>query len=295
MEFSSPSEASPFVNDMDGLTEEERKRTGRSADVPNVKLSNTIVERSNFLVQVLQKAAADSLFQTPHVQERHFDTTFIAAAMQRTPQGQVEPYFDEKTQRTIHAELVLSGREYEEREGLRTPQGGELACCNGTRCYVFHIPHNPLPKQPLVGYYTPAERARFGQQLEQARPGERSTIALPANPRPCLLCIRAEVLRSMLCLHNDHVELSPHFPGSTTPIITTRIANLVDVEGEYRLEDCIKPYTDAGSTRYNGIARPVVWLNLSRMTFTLDDTGGLRVNQNLPMVGDDEQPGMSRF
>lgn len=256
----------------------------------------SMVLRSNLLVSVLKESAVENgVMQTPHAHQRTYDSTFIAATLTRSPQGQSDAYFDEVTRQRIHAELTLSSRAYEEREALRTPRGDELPCCKGVECKVFLIPHYPLPGKPLVAYYSPTERALFENARAKGRGKGRAHSALPSNPRPCLLCLRSDAHKRVLALYNDHVEYTPTFAGTETPIITSKIANLVDVEGEYRMDDCIRPYTSKAATIYTGIAAPLVKLNLLAMTFVLDESGGLRVEQNLPRVGQSVPREPTRF
>ena len=165
---------------------------------------------------------------------RPYDFPFIRALIQQAPQDTLSPE-DTRHKETARSTIEVVTREYEQRY-LREPVGEERPCIMGDMCQGMQLPHVKDQKFVLREFLLPSEE-------EQSK----RTRQWPKEGRLCLLCKRAEIARAFINIRADGMGVKNH-------MILQDYRNLVNVPGEYRLEDCIL----SSSTIFQGLLDPVV-------------------------------------
>ena len=177
--------------------------------------------------------------------------------------------------RGVLKQQVVSTRAHEESE-LREPKDYERACSRGQQCVGLRVESiNGEPGFILKQYLFMDEAAEYRRELTREGGGPQAADAIHRRTNTCLLCVRGKVHAivnlSMKLQKSQRVE-------TLTP---TPLRNLVDVPGEYRLEDTIGP-----RERLFSIYAPVVELSLRRFEIVRSPSDGLRyMRQLLPVVG----------
>jgi hypothetical protein len=165
---------------------------------------------------------------------RPYDFPFIRALIQIAPQDTLSPE-NTRHKETARSTIEIVTREYEKRY-LREPVGDERPCILAENCQGMQLPHIQEQKFSLREFLLPSEE-------EEAK----RTRQWPKEGRLCILCKRAEIARAFINIRADGM-------GVKTNNILQDYRNLVNVPGEYRLEDCIL----SSSTIFQGLLDPVV-------------------------------------
>jgi hypothetical protein len=165
---------------------------------------------------------------------RPFDFPFIRSMVQQAPQDTLSPE-DTRHKETARATIEVVTREYEEKN-LREPVGDERACIMAENCQGMQLPHVKDNKFVLKEFLVPTE-------LEEAK----RTRQWPKEGRLCLLCKRAEIARAFINIRADGM-------GVKNNMILQDYRNIVNIPGEYRLEDCIL----SSASIFQGLLDPVV-------------------------------------
>lgn len=125
---------------------------------------------------------------------------------------------DSAERRMIHLRNIPFVTRAEEEAELRTARGDEPVCCNGESCVAV-----PLCKQPIKSF----EKAPMVLRKDSA-------IARTDQPRLCLLCIRSFCAQMYAQIIHNKQEVPEAYTFQTH-------GNLVNVEGEYAIEDTLQP------------------------------------------------------
>lgn len=133
--------------------------------------------------------------------------------------------------------LEVVHRQYEEGY-LREPLDGERACVFGSKCEGLQIRTNTAGH----GGFILREFLLPSEQKEYERTGK-----YPAEVRMCLMCKRKEIARAFVNVRADWLSMR-------TDSILQDYRNVVEVEGEYCLKDCILTRRHA----YEGVVLPIV-------------------------------------
>lgn len=165
---------------------------------------------------------------------RPFDAPFIRALLQQAPQETLSP--ETARHKDIErAKTEVVPRAYEERY-LCEPTGNQRPCVMAQQCQGMQLPHIRENAFVLREFLLPS------QEDEWKRSGK-----LPQERQLCLMCKRAEILRAFVNVRADNMGVKSH-------MILQDYRNLVNVPGEYMLEDCIL----SSPTIYQGLLDPVV-------------------------------------
>ena len=165
---------------------------------------------------------------------RPYDFPFIRHMVQQHPQDTLSPE-DTRHKETARANIEVVTREYEEK-ALREPVGDERECIMGENCQGMQLPHVKDQKFVLREFLLPSE------EEEAKRTGQ-----WPKEGRLCILCKRAEIARAFINIRADGM-------GVKNNMILQDFRNIVNIAGEYCLEDCIL----SSSTIFQGLLDPVV-------------------------------------
>ncbi len=165
---------------------------------------------------------------------RPYDFPFIRSMVQQAPQDTLSPE-DTRHKETARATIEVVTREYEERY-MREVNGDERQCIMGANCQGMQLPHVTNQKFILREFLLPSEE-------EEAK----RTRQWPKESRLCILCKRAEIARAFINIRADGM-------GVRNNMILQDYRNLVNIPGEYRLDDCIL----SSSTIFQGLLDPVV-------------------------------------
>ena len=165
---------------------------------------------------------------------RPYDFPFIRALLQMAPQDTLSPE-DTRHKETARSTIEVVTREYEQRY-LREPVNDERACIMGENCQGMQLHHVKDQKFVLREFLLPSEE-------ENAK----RTRQWPKEGRLCILCKRAEIARAFINIRADGM-------GVKHNMILQDYRNLVNVPGEYRLEDCIL----SSSSIFQGLLDPIV-------------------------------------
>lgn len=166
---------------------------------------------------------------------RPYDFPYVRALIQSEPHETLSP---EDVRRINHfdgASVEVVPRAYEEKY-LREPQKNERRCALDSQCEGVNIPHVGNNAFILREFLLPSE------EEEHKRTGK-----WPKERRMCLMCRRKEVARAYINVRADGV-------GVKQDVLLQDYRNLVNVEGEYMLKDCIV----SSSNVYQGLLDPVV-------------------------------------
>jgi len=178
-----------------------------------------------------------------------------AAALRSAVQRLVTAYYAQQPSRRAHEEMML-----------RTPADNEPACAAGDACRGHQIECEGGGAR-LVAYYSEHVWAEYVRRADLVRraaleaPGAAVEEArLPEQSALCLLCIRVAARQYYLqCAMADDsgggMATVAAAAAQQQPVISASpIYNLVDIDGEYRHEDCFGP-----SNRFvSGLVRPLV-------------------------------------
>jgi len=165
---------------------------------------------------------------------RPYDFPFIRSMVQQSPQDTLSPE-DTRHKETARATIEVVTREYEERY-MREINGDERQCIMGCNCQGMQLPHVTNQKFILREFLLPSEE-------EEAK----RTRQWPKEARLCILCKRAEIARAFINIRADGM-------GVRNNMILQDYRNMVNIPGEYRLEDCIL----SSSAIFQGLLDPVV-------------------------------------
>lgn len=165
---------------------------------------------------------------------RPYDFPFIRAILQLAPQDTLSPE-DTRHKETARSTIEVVTREYEERY-LREPINNERPCIMCENCQGMQLPHVQNQKFVLREFLLPSEEDE-----------SKRTRQWPKEGRLCILCKRAEIARAFINIRADGM-------GVKNNMILQDYRNLVNIPGEYRLEDCIL----SSSTIFQGLLDPVV-------------------------------------
>jgi len=165
---------------------------------------------------------------------RPYDFPYVRALVHQKPCDTLSPE-DIKHKDIVRSSIQVMTRAYEEKY-LREPVGKERPCIMGDQCQGMHLPHvndNAFIVRELL---LPTEEEEY-----------KRTGKLPTEGRLCLMCKRSEIARAFINIRADGM-------GVKNNVILQDYRNMVDVDGEYCLEDCIL----TSPTIYQGILDPVV-------------------------------------
>ena len=165
---------------------------------------------------------------------RPYDFPYVRALLQQKPADTLSPE-DIKHQETVRASIQVVTRAYEE-QYLRESVGKERPCIMGDQCQGLQLPHVTENAFVLREFLLPTEEEEY-----------KRTGKLPQEGRLCLMCKRAEIARAFINVRADGM-------GVKSDVVLQDYRNVVGVEGEYCLEDCIL----SSPTIYQGILDPVV-------------------------------------
>jgi hypothetical protein len=165
---------------------------------------------------------------------RPYDFPFIRHMVQQHPQDTLSPE-DTRHKETARANIEVITREFEEK-ALREAVGDERECIMAENCQGMQLPHVKDQKFILREFLLPSEE-------EEAK----RTRQWPKEGRLCILCKRAEIARAFINIRADGM-------GVKNNMILQDYRNIVNIPGEYCLEDCIL----SSSTIFQGLLDPVV-------------------------------------
>ena len=165
---------------------------------------------------------------------RPYDFPYVRALLQQKPSETLSPE-DIKHQDKVRASIQVVTRAYEE-QYLREPVGKERPCIMGEQCQGLQLPHVTENAFILREFLLPMEEEEY-----------KRTGKLPPEGRLCLMCKRAEIARAFINVRADGM-------GVKSDVVLQDYRNVVGVEGEYCLEDCIL----SSPTIYQGILDPIV-------------------------------------
>jgi len=251
------------------------------------QLGQRSAERAAYLLREMKRGgiAETPLPRTEEHLNNPLDNSFFRTLV--TQPGLTAPHLNPDTEQRIRESLVPSRRAHEEAM-LRTPQSGEPVCAAGDKCKGLLI-QCPGGGAKLMAYYTEPEWAKYQDEL---RAGVQ-TARLPEISRCCLLCIRNDANRFVTSLRAENLNFR-----HDRPVIVAPFYNLTDVEGEYRLEDCIVPT----AKEYVGVFMPIVAPSLRGFERVIDTgtaAGVVRFRQLLPypqpVGGSDADAGAARL
>ena len=165
---------------------------------------------------------------------RPYDFPFIRALLQQSPEDTLSPE-DTRHKETKRSTIEVVTRKYEQGY-MREPIGEERKCIMGENCQCMHLPHIKDQKFICREFLLPSEEEEY-----------KRTRQWPKEGRLCILCKRAEIARAFINIRADGM-------GVKHNNILQNYRNLVNVPGEYRLEDCIL----SSAHIFQGLLDPVV-------------------------------------
>ena len=188
---------------------------------------------------------------------RPFDFPFVRALIQREPSETFDIHqFNDRDRRRASIQTVT--REYEE-EFLREPVGSERPCLLGNQCEGLKITMARDKAFVLREFLLPSELKEY-----------EATGKYKPEQRLCLMCKRKEIARAWINIRADGM-------GMREDSVLQDYRNLVEVEGEYCLKDCIV----SSRHTYGGLIDPVV-LHI-RSAYRLVEKNGVRYYQQWRM------------
>ena len=213
----------------------ERVTSTKYPEILTTDSEFTSVEPQNELVlaksRFFDKKSA-SRVEYDHV--RPIDFPYLRHMLQRKPEKQFDMHQCNDRER-LRANQQAITRSYEESR-LRPPIGSERECPMGCDCEGLKITNAKDKAFILVEFLLPTEQKHY-----------EDTGDLPSETRLCLMCKRKEIARAWCNVRADNM-------GVKRDIILPDYRNLINVEGEYSLSDCIV------TSRYvwEGILDPIV-------------------------------------
>jgi len=181
---------------------------------------------------------------------RPVDYLFVRALIQRPKIKQYDILQMNDSDR-LRACIEVVTREYETKY-LCEPVGSQRTCLMDNECEGLKITNAKDRAFILREFLKPSEQKEY-----------ENTGKYPSERRLCLMCKRMELARA-------HTNIRADGMGVREDTILPDWRNLVDVEGEYRLQDCIVSSRDV----YEGILDPVV-LHV-RSAYRLIEKNGIR-------------------
>ena len=169
-----------------------------------------------------------------YTSRRPFEAPYVRACLQQHPKETLSPE-DARHVNVERATNEVVRRDYEERY-LREPTGDERKCALDENCQGLQIDHARDHAFILREFLLPSQEETW-----------KRTGQLPADRQLCLMCKRAEVLRAYVNIRADNM-------GVKTQATLQDYRNLVNVPGEYMLDDCICSLPH----RYQGLLDPIV-------------------------------------
>ena len=180
---------------------------------------------------------------------RPVDYLFVRALIQRPKIAHFDIHqMNDKERLRANVELVTRRHETEFRE----PVGSQRQCLMDNECEGLKIKNAKDRAFILREFLKPSELKEY-----------ENTGRYPSERRLCLMCKRMELARA-------HTNIRADAMGVRDDTILSDWRNLVDVEGEYCLKDCIVSSRDV----YTGILDPVV-LHV-RSAYRLIEKNGIR-------------------
>lgn len=181
-----------------------------------------------------EKDNTDSWARGEYTHMRPVDYLFVRALIQRPKIAHFDIHQMNDKER-LRANIEPVTREYEE-SYLCEPIGSQRPCLMDGSCEGLQITNAKDRAFILREFLKPSEQREY-----------EATGKYPAERRLCLMCKRMELARA-------HTNIRADGMGVREDTILPDWRNLVDVEGEYRLEDCIVSSREV----YEGILDPVV-------------------------------------
>lgn len=183
-----------------------------------------------------------------HVLPWHFP--FVRALIQRDPCDTFDIHVFNDRKR-LRAKIEPVSRKYEEAY-LREPIGSERPCLLGKECEGLKITMAKDKAFVMREFLLPSEQKQY-EETGKLRP----------ECGLCLMCRRKEISRAFINIRADAMAMR-------TDSILQDYRNIVDVEGEYCLKDCIV----SSRHTYEGLTDPVV-LHI-RSAYRLVEKNGIR-------------------
>lgn len=165
---------------------------------------------------------------------RPFEAPYVRACLQKHPKDTLSPE-DARHKDVQRATNEVVCRAYEERY-LREPTGNERKCALDDGCQGLQLDHARDSGFILREFLLPSQEEVW-----------KRTGQLPADRQLCLMCKRAEILRAYVNIRADNM-------GVREQATLQDFRNLVNMPGEYMLEDCICSLPHI----YQGLLDPVV-------------------------------------
>jgi hypothetical protein len=181
---------------------------------------------------------------------RPFDYPFLRYMIQQKPQESFDIY-NLKDRTAMRSKIEAVSRKYET-EFLREPKNNERQCLMGNKCEGLNISQAKDRVFILREFLLPSELSEY-----------EKTGKYPNEVRLCVMCKRVEILRAFINIKADTM-------GIKHDSLLQDYRNLVNMKGEYRLQDCILSSRHV----YEGIIDPVV-LHI-RSAYRLIEKNGLR-------------------
>jgi len=181
---------------------------------------------------------------------RPVDYPFLRSLIQRPPIKHYDIHQKSDTDR-LRAAVETCSRNYEN-QFLREPIGSERPCLLGNNCEGLKISNAKDRAFILREFLLPSEQKIY-----------ENSGKYPTEQRLCLMCKRLECARAFVNIRADGM-------GVREDTILPDYRNLIDVEGEYCLRDCIV----SSRTVYEGILDPIV-LHV-RSAYRLVECNGIR-------------------
>ena len=181
---------------------------------------------------------------------RPVDYPFLRSLIQRPPQRHYDIHQKSDVER-LRAAVQTCSRAYEN-QFLREPIGSERPCLLGVHCEGLKIENAKDRAFILREFLLPNEQKEY-----------EDSGKYPTEQRLCLMCKRLECGRAFVNIRADGM-------GVREDTILPDYKNLIDVEGEYCLKDCIV----SSRTVYEGILDPIV-LHV-RSAYRLMEHNGIR-------------------
>lgn len=182
-----------------------------------------------------------------------FDFPFVRALIQREPSQTFDIHVFNDRNRLRH-KIQSVTREYED-EYLREPIGSERPCLLGNQCEGLQITMARDKAFILREFLLPSEQKEY-----------RATGKYKPERRPCIMCKRKEIGRAWANIKADGM-------GMRDDSILQDYKNIVEVEGEYCLKDCII----SSRHTWEGLTDPII-LHI-RSAYRLIEKNGIRYYQ----------------
>jgi len=213
----------------------------------NQQQSELIIAESNFF----KKDNTDTWARGGEYKHmRPVDYLFVRALIQRPK----IPHFDihqMNDKERLRANVETVTRSYEN-QFLCEPVGSQRPCLMDNECEGLQITNAKDRAFILREFLKPSELKVY-----------ENTGKYPSERRLCLMCKRSELARAHTCIRADGM-------GVRDDTILSDYRNLVDVEGEYCLKNCIVSSRDC----YEGILDPIVLHE--RSAYRLIEKNGIR-------------------